>query len=202
MAQIVNLQAKAAKEQAGRAETNGKAKASESSGEDSSAAKVCHAALLDWHQYLCPLGLWHHRMSGHPQALGFVIFCYAYSCPLARRGKCVQLEEVSLTLQGGSDDEAAIVNQWISTNSKDRFKAGREAQAASDSAAAAPRNASQHNLAASSHSSLTGAQILWQLYVLPSPSRCPLLIHPFSLGIYHAISSMKSAQKARLMYSA
>ena len=41
-----SVQAKAAKEQAAKAETNGKAKASESSGEDSSAAKVCHDAVI------------------------------------------------------------------------------------------------------------------------------------------------------------
>ena len=71
-----------------------------------------------------------------------------------------------LILQGESDDEAAALNRWISTNSKDRPKAGKEGQAASDSAAAASRNTSQHNLATSSHSSLTGACCLCHLYML------------------------------------
>ena len=90
------MQAKAAKEQALKASANGKAKPSESSGEESSAAK------------------------------------------------------------GESDDEAAILNRWISASSKDKPKASKDAQSASDSAAAPRFSASQHNLAASSQSSLTG----------------------------------------------
>lgn len=90
------MQAKAAKEQALRSSANGKAKPSESSEEESSAAKV------------------------------------------------------------ESDDEAAILNRWISASSKDKPKVSKDAHSASDSAAAPRSSSSQHNLAASSQSSLTG----------------------------------------------
>ena len=72
---------------------------------------------------------------------------------------CVGVNSLLHFLQGESDDDAAMLSGWISTGGKDKSKASKESQAASDSAAAPPRSTSQHNLAASSHSSLTGVQL-------------------------------------------
>ena len=78
---------------------------------------------------------------------------------------CVGVNSLLHFLQGESDDDAAMLSGWISTGSKEKSKASKESQAASDSTAA-PHSTSQHNLAASSHSSLTGVQlsVLGKLY--------------------------------------
>ena len=76
---------------------------------------------------------------------------------LWRKRLCVGVNSLPHILQE-SDDDAAMLSGWISTGGKDKSKASKESQAASDSAEA-PRSTSQHNLAASSHSSLTGVQL-------------------------------------------
>ena len=62
----------------------------------------------------------------------------------------------STALQAENNNDGATLSRWASSSSsRDKQRAGKEAQLGASSAAA-PRSTSQHALAASSHSSLTG----------------------------------------------